>query len=146
MWDRDTDARAFREQLDYEVLDRARARAMTRDMRALRKREKQYERIVKEARTAGNSEELTTAKKLRDLCRQIINASQHRVSRTIDHEMKSDKKTRPRAALASYVYDWDKHVTKQRSTTVSDQVRDTAWPPVLDYPEIALLLPDLSRR
>ena len=146
VWDRDADAAAVRELLDYKEVEVAHARAMTRDMRALRKRAKQYKRIAEEARKAGDLKGLTTAKRLRDLCRQIINASQPDVHETIDYEETSDMKDRPRDALASYTYDSYNHVMVRRTMKVSTQVRDTAWPPVLDYPEIAQLLPDLPQR
>lgn len=146
VWYRDADAAAVREQLDPGEVEDARAKALSRDMRALREREKQYKHIVKEARKAGDLGRTTTAKRLRELCRQIINASKRDAYKIIDHEEMRDNKSHPRDALDSYTYDGCAHEMRREPTAVSTQVRDAAWPPVLDYPEIALLLPDLSQR
>lgn len=146
VWYRDADAAAVREQLDPGEVEDARAKALKRDMRALRARAKQYKHIAKEAHKAGDLDGTTTARRLRELCRRILKDSQQDAYKIIDHEEMRDNKSRPRDALDSYTYDGCAHEMRREPTAVSAQVRDAAWPPVLDYPEIALLLPDLSQR
>lgn len=145
VWDLDAIAVAVRASHDFDEVRAARTRAMVRDMRMLRARTKQYKRVVEQARRGGDFETLTTAKKLRDMCRRIVNDCKLQVSEVVDRESVMDSKTRPRDGLASYSYDAYNHRMRQQSVVVSDEFRDAAFPPILDYPEVALLLPDLSK-
>lgn len=145
LWNSDTAAQSAREQMEHELVEAARAAAMIRDMRQLREREKQYSRLVKESRGSNNATERSTAIRLRQVCREIINASQPLFRKTVDPEGMQDLKDGSREALSSYEYDSYGHTMHQRTVTVPDELRDQLWPPVLEYPHVAALLPGLSR-
>lgn len=141
VWDRDDEAISVREQLDDDTVLSARASAMARDLRELRRRVKLYKRAVESARRSGDLEALTAAKKVRDLSQRVLNASATDMRLSVDVEEMTDSKSRARDPLISYEYDAYHYRMGQRSVKVSDQLRDAAFPPVLHYSDVASLFP-----